>query len=205
MAQSNRSSRGTRRERRSSDDEIQSISFSEYHGSYPEAQTYSQNVLNALPHYPQIVNQTHGQSYPRSSSYCLDTGGPAYYPATGPTSDLGGINDYATSIASSRPSGPTSDIWDEQSKWTGSSPASTAPSRHNRNNVESHINSQRATTQIYELPCEFQGCGVVYHGDEEVEWIRHTEDHLGGIFPSKLRCCKKAPSPHGEISRNHEC
>lgn len=225
MAQSDRSSRGKRRERRSSEDETQSISLSEYHASYLLTQTYSQYGIDTLPQSPQqVVYQTQEDPYSQSSNYYLAPDHQAYYPTTspasglegydgyatsmtgsrpsrsasdiwdasGPASGFEGYNDYATSVASSRPSGPASDIWDLQSLSTVLSATTTAPPRYSRDNVDSHINAQRPTAQRYELPCEFRGCGVVFHGDEEVDWITHMEDHLGGTFPSKLRCCKRS-------------
>lgn len=142
----------------------------------------------------QIVYPPQEQSYPQSGDdYYLVTDSSAYYPTTAPgySGQLGVNDSYTSSIAaSSMASAPVSNGWDTQSSAVASSVASTAPSRYNANNVDFHVNMQATATQRYELPCEIRGCGVVYHGDEEDEWIRHTEGHLGGTFPSKLRCCK---------------
>lgn len=73
-----------------------------------------------------------------------------------------------------------------------SSRASAAPSRIS--NVDTHINRQGPTRQRYQLPCELRrlGCNQVFNGDEEMEWMDHTETHLEGSFPSKLKCCKSS-------------
>lgn len=77
-------------------------------------------------------------------------------------------------------------IW----KHHGASVIRSAPPKHNRKSVDPDMNIQPASPSRYELPCEVPGCAKAFHGDEEVEWIGHTEGHLGGTFPNKLRCCK---------------
>lgn len=199
MVHIDRSSRSKRRERRVSDDDTQSISLSEYHGSYTVPQTYSQDGLDTLPQamYQQLP---WGQSYQQSGQCYPEADESACYPTTDPASGLAVFDGYAPSTMSSTSSVPVSDVWDLQSSGTLSSAATTAPPRYNRNNVDFHIHVQPAATQRYELPCEIRGCGFVYPGDEEVEWIRHTEEHLGGAFPSKLRCCE-FPPPEAAFSR----
>lgn len=204
MSSSNRSSRGKGRERKSSDDETQSISLSDCHGLFPIPRSYPYDTLDTLSQVSQVVYQNQEQSHPQSGNDYPGTDDSAYYPTTVPASGPAGFDDYATSIVSSRLSGPTSDAWDVQSSWTVPTAATTAPPRHNRDNAAFHINLPTATTQRYELPCEFRGCGVVFHGDEENEWIRHSEDHLRGAFPSKLRCCK-LPSLHEAHSNDQQC
>lgn len=195
MTHNDRSSRGKRRERRSSEDDTQSISLSDVNGYYAAPRDYSIEGVNPIS---QIVYQPQGQSYPQSSShYYLVNDTSAYYPtATHGYSGQVGVDDgYATSIATSSVlSYPVSNGWDVQSSVVSSSRATTAPPRYDANNVNSHIITPSTTTQRYELPCEVRGCAVVYHGDEDDEWIRHTEAHLGETFPSKLRCCKLSMS-----------
>lgn len=191
MTHNDRSSRSRRRERRSSEDDTQSISLSEVNDYYPASRAYSIQGLDTIS---QIVYPPQEQSYPQSGDdYYLVTDSPAYYPTTAPgySGQLGVGDGYVSSIAtSSMDSAPFSNGWDTQSSAVASSRATTAPPRYNTNNVDFHVNAQPTATQRYQLPCEIRGCGVVYHGDEEDEWIRHTEGHFGGTFPSRLRCCK---------------
>lgn len=171
--------------------DTQSISLSDVNGYYAASRDYPIEGFDTMS---QSVYQPQGQSYPQSGGeYYLVNDTPAYYPTTTPgySGQIGVDDGYAGSFATSSViSAPVSDGWDVQSSAVASSIASTAPPRYNGNNVDSRIITQPTATQRYELPCEIRGCAIVYHGDETDEWIRHTEAHLGGTFPSKLRCCK---------------
>lgn len=206
MTHNDRSSRSRRRERRSSEDDTQSISLSEVNDYYTASRAHFIQGLDVIS---QIVYPPQEQSYPQSSNdYYSVTGNSTYYPTTAPgySGHVGANDGYASSIAtSSIVSAPVSDGWDTQSSAVASSIATTAPARYNMNDINFPVNTQATTTQRYELPCEIRGCDVVYHGDEEDEWIRHTESHLGGTFPSKLRCCELSipeRGPHVHLTAN---
>lgn len=214
MAQSERSSKGKGKGKQSRDYETQSISLSDYHGSYTSPRTSSMNPVHTLP---QSLYQSLDQAYPQTENYCLDAHGLAY-PSTGtassqpwpdadhsslPSEGIAGdiIDGYATSTLSLGALVPAGDVWDVQSssaseystQFSHGSPstfASSAPSRYDRDNVNTQILRQTGTSQRYDLPCEFLGCPEVFHGDQQAEWVRHTEDHLQGNFPPKLLCCK---------------
>lgn len=207
MAQNNRSSKGKGKEKgkRSHDSETQSISLSDYQDYYSSPRAYSKDVLDT---FSQNLYQLQGQAYPQNDNYYLDTNDFANYPShgplPGPTSPgpfIGNGHDgYTTSTADFTTSRSASNFCGVQSSNASeyssafsqgaASSVSSAPPRYNLDNVDSHINRQAATSQRYELPCEFRGCTEVFHGDEEADWIRHTADHLRGTFPSRLRCCK---------------
>lgn len=72
-------------------------------------------------------------------------------------------------------------------------PAS-ASLRHNMKNVDKRSKKQASTSFRCELPCEFPGCAVVFHGHEDSEWMAHTLTHFGGTLPSQLLCWFKCDS-----------
>lgn len=169
-------------------------------------------VLTAQsPHVPQQPSPTTYGSvgsyspYPTTSA-TSSTGGYEYQSQNSGTSNYGGYSGYdsASVSSSSVPSyggGGSVSGWSEgQSQGTA---ASSVPSRHSHHtDVNNTINRQAAPSQVYQLPCELSnltGCNVVFPGDDEQGWIDHVERHLGGRFPSKLRCCKQHCFADGSV------
>lgn len=159
------------------------------------------------------------QSYTQNTHYLHDNNRVAHFQYNGPLSQSPGTitgtlyRSYASSTMDSGASGYSDTDWDTMSRGSTSTTttaqrsifssdtmstggASSVPSRHSRvSNVDTHINRQPPPHQRYQLPCEFRsfGCTKVFNGDEDFEWRNHTEDHLGGSFPSKLKCCEAVP------------
>lgn len=159
--------------------------------------SFAAQSTRALPQSSSTTYRSAGVygSYPPTSS----TGGYEYQSQNPSTSNYSGYDgfDSASVASSSVPSyggGGSGSVWsDTQSQGTmASSAPSRAPSHHT--DVNNTIHRQAAPNQVYELPCELSnltGCNVVFPGDDEDGWMAHIERHLGGRFPSKLRCCKQ--------------
>lgn len=182
---------------------MQSLSLSDCHGYTVPRSTLSESSGNFA----------HAPYYTDSDKYLFETNGfeQAYYVDTLSRSPgtLPGIAHSGGSAAftNSRDLAHGDSNWDTVSHHSAStdataqgsmfslssrssSGASSAPSQGS--NVDTHINMQAPPRQRYQLPCEFRsrGCNQSFNGDEEREWIEHTEGHLGGSFPSKLKCCE---------------
>ncbi|KAL1864721.1 hypothetical protein Daus18300_007523 [Diaporthe australafricana] len=117
------------------------------------------------------------------------------FDTTGDSEPGGSIPSPTPSFLALRPDGHWEDAssnghWgDAPSVGTASSGAVSSHSRVT--DVNNTIHRQRPPSSSYFLPCEFAkltGCGRLFRGDEEDEWMDHIGGHLRGYLPQKLRC-----------------
>lgn len=161
------------------------------------------------PHAPtQSLEATYGSPEvydPLPTTYATSPAGGYEYPndpSGTPAYSSYSAYDGASVTSSSAPSysaGGSGSVWSgTASHATG---ASSAPSDlSHQTDVNNTIHRQAVPNQRYELPCELRnltGCQMVFPGDDEHGWMDHVESHLGGTFPSKLRCCKQYRSAGG--------
>lgn len=196
---------------------LQSLSLSDY-GDYNDCvpRSTSFDHLESLISAP---FQTAGQQYTKPTNYHHDPNPPAYQDAASPAVGTGydpyidfmsrgytgSAADYGET-ASTMSAGAASSVyrgsdWDAASQTshasastargtrTVASSVSSAPSRHSqRSTVETHIARQAPLRQRYQLQCEV--CSQMFDGDDDYAWKEHTEAHLGGTLPSRLKCCE---------------
>lgn len=153
-----------------------------------------------------------GQTYTQSTNYVHDANGLgqtyadflSQSPEAMMATDVRGGSD--PSVRNSGSSTYSSQNWDTLShsstshrsiasantSFSSATSVSSAPSRFS--DVDTHIHRMGPPRQRYQLPCEFGalGCARVFAGDEQAEWISHTESHLGGTYPSKVKCCQSS-------------
>lgn len=202
----------------------QSISLSEYdYGAVPRSTSWETSGSFAQPtdytasdnygfvtsgaehaYYADNLSQSPGTT----TENIMGSSGSAYHVISSDQPHDGGSWDTASQFSASTDATAQMSVFSSSSRT--SSRASAAPSRIS--NVDTHINRQGPPRQRYQLPCELRGlgCNQVFNGDEELDWTAHTEAHLGGNFPSKLKCCKPScpldhqPSGGKERARGEE-